>query len=194
MTMLRLLTVLWPGLPQIWLRGEVSALGLSIGFSALLNLAVLATWGWTELLSTPLLLVAWAGVALIWLVSLVGGLVQMPRLCGLSSNDSAGDLFRAAQGEYLRGNWFEAELHLNQLLAVNSSDVDARLLLATLLRRLGQPKEALEQLDRLAKTEGSEKWQLEIARQQQLLALPAEDTAQNVQLQETAEYGLPNAA
>jgi hypothetical protein len=159
-----------------------------------LNLAVLATWGWTELLNLPLLLVAWCGVALIWLASFVGGMLQMPQLCGVSSIDRAGDLFRAAQGEYLRGNWFEAELALNQLLECNPSDVDARLMLATLLRRIGQPKEAEEQLHRLSKTEGAEKWQFEIERQQQLLALRAADTAQNVQLQDTAEYGLPNAA
>jgi hypothetical protein len=194
MMKLRLMTVLWPGLPQLWLRGEASALGLAIGFSALLNLAVLATWGWTELLNVPLLLVAWCGVVLIWLVSLIGGVVQMPRLGGVSSIDPAGDLFRAAQGEYLRGNWFEAELALNQLLERNPGDADARLMLATLLRRIGQPGEAADQLRQLSKTEGAEKWQLEIAREQRLLALPAENTAQNVQLQLAAEYGLPNAA
>jgi hypothetical protein len=194
MTMLRWITVLWPGLPQLWLRGEVSALGLAIGFSALLNLSILSTWGWTELLSLPLLLVAWCGVALIWLVSLVGGVVQLPRLCSVSAFDPTGDLFRAAQGEYLRGNWFEAELALNQLLERNPSDADARLMLATLLRRIGQPSEAAENLRRLAKSVGADKWQLEIARQERLLTLPAEDPAQNVQLQDPAEYELPNAA
>jgi hypothetical protein len=194
MTMLRWITVLWPGLPQLWLRGEVSALGLAIGFSALLNLSILSTWGWTELLSLPLLLVSWCGVALIWLVSLVGGVVQLPRLCSVSAFDPTGDLFRAAQGEYLRGNWFEAELALNQLLERNPSDADARLMLATLLRRIGQPSEAAENLRRLAKSVGADKWQLEIARQERLLTLPAEDPAQNVQLQDPAEYELPNAA
>jgi hypothetical protein len=194
MTMLRWITVLWPGLPQLWLRGEVSALGLAIGFSALLNLSILSAWGWTELLGLPLLLVAWCGVALIWLVSLVGGTGQMPRPRPVSPFDPAGDLFRAAQGEYLRGNWFEAELALNQLLERNPGDADARLMLATLLRRIGQPSEATEHLRRLAKTEGGEKWQLEIARQERLLTLPAADAAQNVQLQDAAEYGLPNAA
>jgi cytochrome c-type biogenesis protein CcmH/NrfG len=103
-------------------------------------------------------------------------------------------LFRAAQGEYLRGNWFEAELALNQLLERNPSDADARLMLATLLRRIGQPSEAAENLRRLAKSVGADKWQLEIARQERLLTLPAEDPAQNVQLQDPAEYELPNAA
>jgi hypothetical protein len=63
-----------------------------------------------------------------------------------------------------------------------------------LLRRIGQPGEAAQQLRRLSKTEGAEKWQLEIAREQRLLALPAEKTAQNVQLQLATEYELPNAA
>jgi hypothetical protein len=194
MTMLRWMTVLWPGLPQLWLRGEVSALGLAVGFSALLNLSIVATWGWVDLLGLPLLLVAWCGVALIWLISLGGGIAHMAQLGRVSPIDPAGDLFRAAQGEYLRGNWFEAELALNQALERKPSDVDARLMLATLLRRIGQPNEAIEQLRRLSNTEGAEKWALEIARQQRLLAMPAGDTAQNVQLQDTAQYGLPNAA
>jgi hypothetical protein len=192
--MLRWIMVFWPGLPQLWLRGEWSALGLAVGFSGLMNLAVLATWGWTELLEPPLLLAAWGGVVLFWLVSLVGGLAQTARLAGVSSIDPGGDLFRAAQGEYLRGNWFEAELALNQLIERNPDDVDAHLMLATLLRRIGQPDEARERLRRLATIEGAGKWHLEIARQTRLLEANVEVTAQNVQLQEASDPGLPSAA
>jgi hypothetical protein len=191
---LRWITILWPGLPQLWLRGEWSALGLAIGFSALVNIAVVATWGWTELLEPALLWTAWGGVVLFWLVSLLGGAFQVVRLCGVSSIDSAGDLFRAVQGEYLKGNWFEAELALNQLLERNPSDVDAHLMLATLLRRIGQANEARERLELLSTIEGAEKWQLEIARQQRLLDANVDATAQNVQLQVSLDTGLPSAA
>jgi hypothetical protein len=191
---LRWIAVLWPGLPQLWLRGDWSALVLAGGFSALLNLAVIATWGWTELLNWPLLVVAWAGVVLFWLVSLGSAVLQMPALLRVPSPKVAADLFRAAQGEYLRGNWFEAELALNQLLEHDPTDVDAHLMLATLTRRIGQPEEAGQRLRVLCTLEGAGKWQLEIARELQLLASAAPTAARNVQLQETSERELPNAA
>ncbi|MEX2139771.1 MAG: hypothetical protein WD894_10955 [Pirellulales bacterium] len=194
MPTLRWIAVLWPGLPQLWLRGDWSALLLAGGFSALLNLAVIATWGWTELLTWPLLLIAWAGVVLFWLVSLVSAVLQMPALLRVPSRKVAADLFRAAQGEYLRGNWFEAELALNQLLEHDHTDVDAHLMLATLTRRIGQHAEASQRLRLLRTLEGAGKWQLEVARELQLLTSTATVAAQNVQLQETKDHELPNAA
>lgn len=194
MPTLRWIAVLWPGLPQLWLRADPSSLLLAAGFSALLNLAVIATWGWTELLTWPLLAVAWAGVVLFWLVSLVSAVLQMPALMRVPSPKVAADLFRTAQGEYLRGNWFAAELVLNELLEHDSADVDALLMLATLTRRIGQPEEAGQRLRRLRLLGGAGKWQLEIARELQLLEQAAAIAAQNVQLQETSENVLPNAA
>jgi len=190
----RWLTVVWPGLPQIWLRGEWSGLMLAGGFSALLNLAVVATWGWTELLSPPLRVLAWGGVVLFWTVSIVTSIVQMPRLLRVPAMDVSEDLFRTAQGEYLRGNWFEAELALNRLLEHDPADVDAHLMLAALLRRIGQADEASQRLRRLATLEGAGKWQLEIARERDLLRSNVEIRAQDVQLQHQQTDGLPNAA
>jgi hypothetical protein len=186
--------VLWPGLPQLWLRGDLSALVLAGGFSALVNLAVMATWGWTELLTWPLLVVAWTGVVLFWIVSLVTEVPQMQALMRVSSPNITADLFRAAQGEYLRGNWFEAELALNQLLEHDPTDADAHLMLATLTRRIGQHDEAGQRLRQLETLERAGKWRLEIARELQLLASSAPTAARNVQLQETSASELPNAA
>ena len=194
MPTMRWIAVLWPGLPQIWLRGDWSALFLAVGFSALVNLVVIATWGWTELLTWPLLAVAWAGVVLFWIVSLVMGVMQMRTMTRVPSQKVAADLFRAAQGEYLRGNWFEAELALNQLLEHDPADADAHLMLATLLRRIGQREEAGHRLRLLETLEGAAKWRLESRRESQLLAAAETAAAQNVQLQETSEKHLPNAA
>jgi hypothetical protein len=188
------MVVLWPGLPQLWLRGDVSALILAGGFSALLNLAVIATWSWTELLTWPLLAVAWAGVVLFWLVSLVSAVLQIPALIRIPSPKLTADLFRAAQGEYLRGNWFEAEVALNQLLEVDPTDADAHLMLATLARRIGQHAEAGERLRQLGTLERAGKWRLEIAQELQLLASAIPVAARNVQLQDTKVCELPNAA
>ena len=58
-------------------------------------------------------------------------------------------LFREALSEYLQGSWFEAETILGRLLHLYPRDVEARLLLATLLRHTRRYQEALDQLDRL---------------------------------------------
>jgi hypothetical protein len=191
---LRWIAVLWPGLPQLWLRGDWSSLLLAVGFSALLNLAVVATWGWTELLTWPLLSVAWAGVVLFWLVSLVSGVAQIASLTRLSSAEMDTDLFRDAQGEYLRGNWFEAELVLNKLLEHNPQDADAQFMLAAVARRTGQRQEAVDRLRRLETLAQAGKWRAEIARESQSLMSTAIVAAQNVQVHHTDEIELPNAA
>ena len=194
MPILRWVTVVWPGLPLLWLRGEWSGLMLAGGFSALLNLAIVATWGWTELLSPPLLGLAWGGVVLFWTVSTVAAIVQMPRLLRVPAIAVSEDLFRTAQGEYLKGNWFEAELALNRLLEHDPTDIDACLMLSTLLRRIGQADEAGQRLDHLVTLEGSARWQLEIARERQLLQPSVAVPAQNVQVQRQEAERLPNAA
>ena len=194
MLILRWVTVVWPGLPQLWLRGEWSGLMLAGGFSALLNLAIVATWGWTELLSPPLLGLAWGGVVLFWTVSTVAAIVQMPGLLRVPAIAVSEDLFRTAQGEYLKGNWFEAELALNRLLEHDPTDIEASLMLSTLLRRIGQADEAGQRLDHLASLEGSARWQLEIARERQFLQPSVAVPAQNVQVQRQEAERLPNAA
>ena len=55
------------------------------------------------------------------------------------------------------------------LLAENPRDLEAGLLLATLFRRTGRPREAETELNRLERYQGSEKWALEIGRERQLL-------------------------
>jgi hypothetical protein len=190
-TVLRWITVLWPGLPLTWLRGDGSALCLAIGFSAILNLAIVATWGWVELLTPAMLTATWSVVVLFWLVSLVVATLQMPSILRISRPDAAGDLFGAAQGEYLKGNWFEAESILNQLLARNPSDAEAQLLLVSLLRRIGQHAEACERLRHLATLEGAARWQAEMLQEQMLLERAV---AQNVQVVEPSANGLPIAA
>jgi hypothetical protein len=70
---------------------------------------------------------------------------------------------------YLKGNWFEAEYFLSGLLAANPRDVDAALMLATLLRHTGRFDEALEGLARLERCEDAERWHWEIGRERDLV-------------------------
>jgi cytochrome c-type biogenesis protein CcmH/NrfG len=78
-------------------------------------------------------------------------------------------LFRRASREYLNGNWIKAEQLLTHLIRLNARDVDAQLMLASLLRRTGQLTEASGRLRRLEATDGAEKWRSEIARERHML-------------------------
>jgi hypothetical protein len=199
--------ILWPGLPHLWWQGAWSGLALAGGFAVLLDIAILSTWVWTELLDLPFRLFAWCGVLLFWLGSAVASAMQMPTLLHVPSAELLEKLFAKGQAEYLKGNWFECEVAINRLLEEKPGDVDAVLLLASMLRRLGHGEEARQQLRILATLDGAGKWQLEIAREWHLLrdehsispALNAAgaaevDSVQNMQISARDKPALPNAA
>ena len=58
---------------------------------------------------------------------------------------------------------------LEQLVKADARDIEARLLLATLFRRTGRLEEARAALDKLSRSQGAEKWELEIQREQALI-------------------------
>jgi len=169
MRMLRYATYLWPGLPQLWFEGAWWGLALAFGFGLLVNFLLVTSFVWVELIPPIVLWLAWLALGVIWagsglFVAWTGGLRDSPGAAAARD-----DLFRRALGEYLKGAWFEAESMLGQLLAQDNRDVDARLMLASLLRHTRRPLEARRQLDELQRLEKAEKWQVEIARERQLL-------------------------
>ena len=97
---------LWPGLPQLAVRGSWAGLVVAFGAAALLQLALLGTFVWTELL-TPnlrilywvLLLVAWGGSRGAFLAGFID------RVCARPESDENKDIFREALDHYLQGNW-----------------------------------------------------------------------------------------
>jgi hypothetical protein len=161
---------LWPGLPQLSGRGSWSALVVAVGAAALLNVALLATFVWTELLTPELRILYWLFLAAAWGFS--AGLSGWLRRREQSRTQAGvkGDIFGEALDHYLRGNWFEAERALSRLLRRNRRDVEARLMLATLLRHTRRWDEAARQLDVLVRLEDAGKWELEIRREAELLA------------------------
>jgi hypothetical protein len=177
MRRLRWFTLVWPGLPQLWFAGSWVGLALAAGFATVLNLGIVTSRLWTELLSPESQTLIWLAIGGIWIASAalsvrwVAGL----RTSGPQAVDE--DLFNAAQNEYLKGNWYEAEVALNRLLDRNILDVAARLMLASLLRRTGRRDEAATQLARLSRTDGAERWHLEIGRLKQRLADDASEPA-----------------
>jgi hypothetical protein len=169
----RWLTCLWPGLAELWLAGWWSGLLQAIGFAILLNGALVTTLVWTELLSPEVRFAGWTAVATLWVL----GIWSAWRTT-LTRREPDGDLFSSALSEYLQGNWFAAEAMLDQLVKADARDIEARLLLATLFRRTGRLEEARAALDRLSRSQGAEKWELEILRERSLMErMPAIEAA-----------------
>ena len=170
MSRTRWATYLWPGLGPLWKWGDGFGLAVAIGFAALLNLALVASFIWTELFTPEVRTVAWMAVGLLWAGSALVSYGWGRRHPGGHRRRATYDAFGEAQDYYLQGNWHQAQRTLDRLLRKNPRDVDARLMLATLLRHMGRREEAAGQLDRLAMLEDSRKWELEISRERHLLA------------------------
>jgi len=160
---------LWPGLPQLWAGASWSALGVAVAAGALLDLALLGTFVWTELLSPAVRNALWMALGIAWAAAAVFTIVWDRRHARGGSPESEKDKFSEATEHYLRGNWFEAERVLGNLLRQNARDLEARLLLATLYRHRSRLDEAAQELDLLRRLAGAEKWEPEIGREQQLL-------------------------
>jgi hypothetical protein len=166
----RWMTHLWPGLPQLLREESWHALALAVVAAALLNLALMGTLIWDELIGPGLRSGLWMVVGVFWVVSAVTALGGKQRQKVRVLPKRVEDGFPLALDYYLKGNWFETERVLAELLRQDSRDVDARLMLATLLRHTDRHDEAQVQLDLLGQLEDAHRWQWEIGREQELLA------------------------
>jgi uncharacterized protein HemY len=162
--------LLWPGLPQLWLRGEWAGLAKAVGAAVVLNGVLLCSLGWGELVSSAVRNVLWLAVGLFWTASAAVAYVQMRRRADRKRITPAKDTFAQALDLYLKGDYFQAECLLVEMLGRNERDMDARLLLATMYRHNKRYDEAAKHLDTLRRFEGAEKWVLEIERERQLIA------------------------
>lgn len=140
---------------------------MAIGFSMLVNLALMTSLIWSELTTSGMRTIAWILVGLVWALSATASYGWHRDRSGRQQGRET----PLADGleYYLQKNWFEAERVFRRLLRRNSRDTDARLMLATLLRHTERFEEAEIQLDRLRRIEGSQKWDLEIEQEQRLL-------------------------
>ena len=94
-------------------------------------------------------------------------------------SQAAQDTYGEVLEHYLQQNWYEAERLVAKLLRRNARDVDARLMLASVLRHTNRFDEAAGQLDRLGRIEGSRKWDREMRRERTLLAQAVAATAED---------------
>lgn len=162
--------LLWPGLPHIWLLASWSGLAMALLAAALLNLALSATLVWSELLPEGLRSALWLVVAMVWGGAGAGSWRLVSSSGQTQEHPGRDAMFRRATEQYLKGDWLETERTLRKLLRHDPRDVDARLLLATLLRHVGRLDEALVELDLLGRLESARKWELEIRRERELIA------------------------
>jgi len=185
----------WPGLANLWLRGSWSALAFAIGFSIVVNLALVSTFVWPALLGETFPIAVWPMILFVWSISVMISGRMVPawsvppvpswelerdvrdeKKAEETTKDSADldihathTLFNRAQTEYLKGHWTEAESLLRRRLATAERDVEARLMLATLLRRTRRMQPALEQLREMERFDESVHWEFEIRRERELL-------------------------
>ncbi len=179
-------TFVWPGLPQVWLAGSWAGLAVAAGFAVLLNLALVSSLVWSELLTEQIRSILWLAVVVYWAAATgfayrwsgPGREKERPK--------SADDRLPLVQEQYLRGNWFETERMLADLLRSDPHDAEARLLLATLLRHTGRLDEAAGQLRELGKLEAAGRLAMEISRERQALAEARQDDGAD-ETQEAAE-------
>lgn len=163
------LTCLWPGLGRLWWLGQWQGLASAFIFTLLLNALAISTFLWFELVPPAARVIACAALSLWWVIAAIATWRALPNLMAPQAEKNFQGLFVAAQGEYLRGNWFQAEAHLRKLLRWEPHDVESLLLLATLLRHTNRGDLARGQLQRLERLEGANRWRLEIQRERELL-------------------------
>lgn len=162
---LRWAMVLWPGLTLAWQAGNLRALGICLGFVFALQAAWIGTFIWPGLLS------GWESRLLWWsLAAWVAGSVLYQIYCAAWTTKAGSSIccdkvLQAAQSEYLRGNYFEAEELLTVYVSQGEWDVEAAMWLASIYRRTGRLEAASVVLQTIESLERGSLWAAEIAQE-----------------------------
>ena len=154
----RYLTLIWPGMPWLWLRGSFVGLVLALAFALAVDVAVFTTWIWSELVDFRLSLALWTGTAVVWLIATVSALTGFPPPIPHGRDAATDALFVKARDAYLARDWLAAETKLRALLDLSPTDGEAQLLLGTLLRRVGRLDEAAAALETLSRSDTGAPW------------------------------------
>jgi uncharacterized protein HemY len=158
----------WPGLPQLARDGNWTALAFAVVSAVMLNAVIVGTWFWTDIYSSAVRIILWIFLGVVWGAG-VAYWAWSDRRRAAASGKTDGKTFEEALEDYLKGNWFEAERKLNHLLRRVDHDLEARLLMATLLRHTKRFDEATRQLNVLVRLDGAHRWAPEIHREGELL-------------------------
>jgi len=173
----RYLTLVWPGMPWLWLRGSFAGLLLALAFAVALDVAVFTTWIWSELVDFRLSLAVWTGTAVVWLIATVSALTGFPPPIPQGRDAATDALFVKARDAYLARDWLAAETKLRAVLDLSPTDGEAQLLLATLLRRVGRLEEAAAAFETLSRSDAGAPWLPAIARELERIASARQPSA-----------------
>jgi len=163
------ITCLWPGLTDLWVRGRWTGLVWALGFTLLLNSALISKGVWPELGNAWFRYGIWLAVLGFWFVNAIWMGVQFASGSWQSQDASLEELFQSAQSSYLQGQWYQAEATLLRLLRREPNDAEALLMLATLKRHTEQFDLARQTLVRLERLDAGGRWWHEIHREKMLL-------------------------
>ncbi len=165
----RYLTLAWPGLPWLWLRGSAAGLVLATAFAIVIDTAILTTFIWTELVDLQVAVGLWTAAAAIWIVATVSAVSAFPPALPSGRDATVDAMFIAARDAYLSRDWLSAESKLRAALELAPTDGEVQLLLATLLRRVGRLDEAREAIQKLSRSDAGATWRSAIVRELDLL-------------------------
>lgn len=156
------LTCLWPGLPQLWWRGRLSALPSAIAFALALNLLLVAQFIYPEWLTYAFVRVlGWLGM-ITWCVCTFKNIRELPTLLHPRKVSTVPDRFNDARLAYLRTDWVRAEALLQECLAVEERDPPALLMLAAVYRQTSRFESCRVCIEKLRTTEVADRWWLEV--------------------------------
>jgi tetratricopeptide (TPR) repeat protein len=199
MLALRYLTLAWPGLPWLWLRGSMAGLVLALATAVSLNVAVVTTFIWGDLVELPFTIAVWTATGVVWLVSTVSAVATFPPPLARPPSAEVDPLYVAARDAYLARDWTRAESRLRELLAFSPTDGEAQLLLGTLLRRVGRLDEARGALEKLAASDAGSRWRQATAAELVRIAAavrgeaPADDGDRLPQADQASSLSVPPA-
>jgi hypothetical protein len=154
------LASLWPGLTSAWHEGKPKGLCIAVLFAWAVCLLLLATFVWPGWIARWLVVLSWTGLAIYWLCELIRGQLRMAGV--FTAGQDSEERFQLAQRAYLRGNWFEAEAELLELIQRVPDDVPALLLLVGVLRHTHRYRPALRRLEQLQLLDAAAAWAFEI--------------------------------
>ena len=166
------LLTIWPGLAQIWTGQEVLGLILASAFAAALNLAIVSKYLWTEAFATGMPTFFATIAALTWLAAFGYTIWWLWRCHPARHREVIDGLFRDACEAYLQGRWDDSRRGLERLLAIDETDLDALMQLATLYQRTGQSDLARSTYRQCLDLDSGAKWRWEIGRAMAALSTP----------------------
>jgi hypothetical protein len=178
---------LWPGLPELWYRGDIRSLSLSLIFAVTLNMALMGTFVWTAWYPAWVIRLFWCGIVFASLFSFARARKNWDSITGRLATDSkANDRLIEAQRQYLQGNFFEAEAMLHRNLSQSTLDVESALLLISVLRRTRRWQQALHWIEQVMLRENSARWHRDLMLEKQKIERSMNESESSQQASEVA--------